>query len=1255
MKIRAAGFVPALALPLLLAAAPVPGGLHLVRGTFVPGVSAPPAPAWFRPAASPATAESGKRYLVALTSIPLGPAEREALRGAGAELLDYLPVHGYRLRVAPENEAGVRRLPFVSWLGALPAYAKVDPRLDAYVGMTSGSLEVRVVVSAHEPASRVLAALASTTIAAAPDGKDGAWRVTARIPVADAADVLSRTACLPEVEAIEPARRFRPMNQDAVWVHQSFVGPSPQETPIFDRGIFGCGQTIAVADTAQDYDSCFFRDTVNGAPPVATCASPPCPAAAPATDRRKDILYYNWSGGPLGEEDTCPATITGSSGHGTHTTGSAAGDTAPYADCVGFTTPNRNGGDGLAPGAKLIVQEMGDGLDYLNTLGGTLWNLGDVAYRNGARIHSNSWGGACYDPLGSCIPGCTMPYDSYARDADLLMWTYPDLLVVTAAGDGGSFCPAPISVGTPATAKDVLTVGSVGHGVNASVPSYFTSPGPTEDGRLKPTLAAQGEATVSAASDANLATNNCQTCSLDGTSMSAPTAAGLAALVREYYTQGFYATGARDAAAGFAPTGALLKATLLDGAVALGAGAPEPDFQAGFGRIQLDRTLAFAGGPFQLRVDDHREGIATGSVVEHAYDVSAGTPFRATLVWTDYPAALGAAPTRVNALELEVVDPSGTTWFQTIDSGTGLPRQTSNPADTPDDLNVEERLVFDPPAAGRWIVRVRGLDVPWGPQPFALVVRGALSDCAPPAPPAAPVLTTPADQQVLVSWSAVPGASAYDVYRSFGPCPGAPWVPVASAVSGTSFLDTGVSGGVTYSYVVTAASDAAAACESPRSACASIVPTGDCGLAPSFHGITSATSAGTAGCAVNLSWSPASAYCAGDVRYNVYRGTTSAFVPGPSNRIARCLVGASFTDAVDLAYGTTYWYVVRAEDASTGHGGPCRGGNEETNTVTASTAPYGPPAIGTWTDDAGDTGPAKLQPSSPWIVAASGGNAGPGVYTGASSAGACGEVTTPALTLADPGQGPQLTFWTKHDLDYDPTGEIFGTEGSLGQVEIATGPAFSNWTRVLLTPDYPNDVQFPYNLCTTTQLPARYFTGTSTTYTEYTASLVNWAGGDVKIRFHLSGDLIYSGGDWWVDDLAVTKAYVPGACTTTAAGPPPVPDGGPVPGMPLRASRSGGDVALTWDATQCPAAAINLYYGAIGSYGSFTGGRCGLAPTGAATVTLPDDVWFLAAATDGASTDGSWARANDGSELSYSGASAACPGIAQHVTNDACP
>jgi hypothetical protein len=1226
--------------------------LRLATGEVRPLDPAPPTPPWFTASAVERSA-SGRRYLVVVARDAWSDAARAELIAAGAEILEYLPERAYRVRVAPGDEARVRALAGLAWTGELPAQHKVDRALARAAEARTGRTALRVLLFAGEPPDRVLRALAAGQPWGGPTGREGAWRIEASLPGATLGVVLAHVAALPEVEAIETVRPMRPNNQDAVWVHQSFVGPSPQQTPVFDRGIFGCGEVVALADTGQDWDLCYFSDAL-GAPPTAVCNAPPCPAAAPVPSRRKDILYYNWSGTPLGDDDTCPA-IFGASGHGTHTSGTVAGDMLPYADCAGFTSPGRNGGDGLAPGAKLVLQEMGDGFEYLNQRGGTLWNLADVAWQSGARIHSDSWGGACHDIFGECIPDCEIPYDSFARDADLAMWSHPDLLLVLAAGNAGEFCAPPVSVGTPANAKSPVTVGSLGHGAAATSVSSFSSRGPVFDGRLKPTLAAQGESTVSAGSDP-FTTNNCDTCALDGTSMAAPTVAGLAALVREYYRQGFHVGGTRNPASGFVPSGALIKATLIDSAAQVDPAAPPsaaPDFDAGFGRVKLDRTLAFPGSGFALRVDDQRVGVGTGGLVLHAFDVVAGTPLRATLVWSDAPASLLAATARVNELRLEVVDPAGTVWFQTLDPATGVPAPTSDPSDPHDTRNVEERLVFDAPQPGRWIVRVRGVDVPMGPQPFALVVRGGLTDCPAPVAPGAPTLSSPANGQVLVGWSAVPGAARYNVYRGFGDCPGGAWIPVALGVSGSSHLDTTVSGGARYRYAVAATSDAAASCESPRSPCASIVPAGDCSLDPQFSGLASATSAGSSTCAVDLSWASGQAYCVGDVRYNVYRGTTSGFPVDAAHRVARCIAGTSYVDSAGLVDGVDYHYVVRAEDATTGHGGPCRGGNEEENAIRLAVAPYGPPVPGTWTDDAGDTGSAKLALGS-WTIDATGGSGGSAAYRGTSDAGICIDLTSPTLAIGSPASGPLLTFETRYELEYDPFG-FFGAEGSLGQVEIAVGPTFSNWTRVPLTPDYPEIVEALLNVCATTQEVDTYFTGTQSTFVAHSASLANWGGADVRLRFHLSGDYGNPGGAWWIDDVSVTSTLVPSACATSASGPPPVPDGASVPGAPLRVTKSGGSVALTWDATSCPAAAVNVYAGAIGQYASFTSGACHLPASGSATLAIGPSSWFLVVATDGASTDGSFSRNGAGAELSYGGSSAVCPAIVAHAPSATCP
>jgi hypothetical protein len=258
------------------------------------------------------------------------------------------------------------------------------------------------------------------------------------------------------------------------------------------------------------------------------------------------------------------------------------------------------------------------------------------------------------------------------------------------------------------------------------------------------------------------------------------------------------------------------------------------------------------------------------------------------------------------------------------------------------------------------------------------------------------------------------------------------------------------------------------------------------------------------------------------------------------------------------------------------------------------------------------------------------------------------------LTLADPGQGPQLSFSTKHNRDYDPATVLF-YEGSIGQVEIASGPDFSTWTRVPLSPDYPTFVEPYYNNCPSTPTIATYFSDIDMTHKTYSASLVNWGGLDVKIRFHLSGDLYFSGGNWWIDDIVLTQVAVPGSCATTAAGPPPVPDGHSVPGTPLEVAKNGTDLTLTWDSNTCPQPEVNVYSGTLGDYSEFTNGDCALAATGSVTLDIPDDSWFLVVATDGVAADGSWSLDPDGNELNYSGASIVCPSITQHLPSGSCP
>ncbi len=83
--------------------------------------------------------------------------------------------------------------------------------------------------------------------------------------------------------------------------------------------------------------------------------------------------------------------------------------------------------------------------------------------------------------------------------------------------------------------------------------------------------------------------------------------------------------------------------------------------------------------------------------------------------------------------------------------------------------------------------------------------------CTPPSAPTGVSATAASSTQINLSWTAVSGATSYNVYRATST--GGPYTNVGSP-TGTSFSDTGLSASTTYYYVVTAV----AGCESANSA-----------------------------------------------------------------------------------------------------------------------------------------------------------------------------------------------------------------------------------------------------------------------------------------------------------------------------------------------------------------------------------------------------------------------------------------------------
>jgi len=141
------------------------------------------------------------------------------------------------------------------------------------------------------------------------------------------------------------------------------------------------------------------------------------------------------------------------------------------------------------------------------------------ADKNGADIINSSLGYTDRFYFRSEMDGQTSMISKAAN-----MAAYKGILVVNSAGnEGGSYWEI---VAAPADAESVLTIGGINP--RTRLHSDFSSYGPTSDKRMKPNLAAFGEAIGSSAEKREVAT---------GTSFSSPLVAGFAACVKQLHPE----------------------------------------------------------------------------------------------------------------------------------------------------------------------------------------------------------------------------------------------------------------------------------------------------------------------------------------------------------------------------------------------------------------------------------------------------------------------------------------------------------------------------------------------------------------------------------------------------------------------------------------------------------------------------------------------------------------------------------------------
>ena len=669
---------------------------------------------------------------------PLGASQREALASLGLEPLAAEPGNVLLMYLTPAQRDELRRRPFVAGLEPYGFEASVTPELldavrtaraaelgagGAEAGLLADSDELAEVPDTYDiicqrpddvaVVGSIVAGTAGTEILGT---SDIMVRVKVTLDPASLQAFLSGLAHLPQVAKISPYETpslYADMSRRVIGVERVNQAAASPWT--------GEGEIVAVFDSGID---------------------------ATHPDLVDRIVV----------EEALPGAAEGDVvGHGTHVCGLVAGTGAASKGKI----------TGMAPGAKLAVFGVVGPGGKLTGLPTDLGQLLQHAVDAGAKIVNLSLG----FPLGG-------PYDGYSMTVDKFLRAHPDVLVVIAAGNSGAATKGMIkfgSVGTPATAKNVLTVGACqtdrqGFTVtwgerkprtfpeppasdepvagNPDRTANMSSRGPTDYKSVKPDLVAPGTfilSTRAASIQPGLLWQESPDFDnhyvyIGGTSMAAPIVAGAAALVRQYL---------RVARATPEPSSALVKAILLAGARRLPslrpAGSREdvgyPDFDQGYGRLDLatilptaedpNRRLAFVDVPndspeaLESRAaDQSRKGKATYKVTVAK---GAKAPLRVVLTWTDFAAVFVQ-----NNLELVV---SGPDLPIAVGNGENSYEKSSlfNPSEqeefagvTLDPANNVEQVTVAEPTPGEYRIRVIAENTPFPPQGYAVCVAGDL-------------------------------------------------------------------------------------------------------------------------------------------------------------------------------------------------------------------------------------------------------------------------------------------------------------------------------------------------------------------------------------------------------------------------------------------------------------------------------------------------------------------------------------------------
>ena len=626
-----------------------------------------------------AAATSGNQLRLVQFDGPIQPEWVAQLTAAGFQVVDYIPENAYLVYGGSAAVQSVRtRAKHVKWEGAYLASDKINPKARPEAAKARRALvgeddlfAVQLVLD--EEANAATVALLSG-LAKEPLLKNNAFRhyrnIVVRMEPAEVATIAAR----PDVISIAPYVVPKKLDERQGMIVAGQLSGNGPSGPGYLAWLAGKGftqQQFTTSGLLVDVCDSGMDNGTNNPNHFGLYT-------AGNTALASRVVYNRLEGTP-----NSGSTLQGCDGHGTlnsHIIGGYNDRTGgfPHQDSAGYRY-----GLGIAPFVKLGSSVIFDSDNFTTP---DYEDMISRAYRDGARISSDSWGA---DTYGGYDIDCQQ-YDALVRDAQQTGSAVPvagnqGMTIVFAAGNAGSGAG---TVGSPGTAKNVITVGAtenvhshaITNGGNSATGAdgcdtpdaeansvndiaTFSSRGPCSDGRKKPEIVAPGtHITGGVAQEVKDMAGNGNdiacfagtgVCALpgggtvgstnnffplgqqwystsSGTSHSTPAVAGGAALVYQYFLNQTWN----------APSPAMVKAYLMNAARYMdGADAGDDLWSNNQGMGMMNLDFAFDGVPRVLR-DQESADTFTASGQSRAISglvVDSGKPVRISLSWTDAP------------------------------------------------------------------------------------------------------------------------------------------------------------------------------------------------------------------------------------------------------------------------------------------------------------------------------------------------------------------------------------------------------------------------------------------------------------------------------------------------------------------------------------------------------------------------------------------------------------------------------------------